>query len=109
MAELDRDAAAEAVIETRTDPGGTPVIVVSGELDMSNAHRLEAAVDEVVAAHPPRLVFDVSELRFMDSAGLAVLLGAASKVEQIELRDPTPPVRRVVELTGLESVLAVGP
>jgi anti-sigma B factor antagonist len=110
MAELDRDApAAQAEIETRTDPGGAPVIAVSGELDMSNAGKLEEIVDAAVAAKPDRLVFDLSGLRFMDSAGIAVLLGAAGKVPTIELRDPSPPVRRVVELTGLESVLSVAP
>jgi anti-sigma B factor antagonist len=109
MAELDRDAPAEAVIETRADPSGVPVIAVSGELDMSNAERLEATVETVVADGPDRLIFDLSGLRFMDSAGIAVLLSAAGKVPSIELRDPLPPVRRVVELTGLESVLSVAP
>jgi anti-sigma B factor antagonist len=109
MAELDRDEPAEAVIEARTDTSGAPVIAVSGELDMSNAARLEATIEAVVAAKPDRLIFDLSGLRFMDSAGIAVLLGAAGKVTSIELRDPSPPVRRVVELTGLESVLSVAP
>ena len=109
MAELDRDNPAEAAIDSRTDPSGAPVIAVSGELDMSNASRLEEAVDAAVAAGPEKLVFDLSGLRFMDSAGIAVLLRAAGKVAAIELREPSPPVRRVLELTGLESVLSVGP
>ena len=109
MAELDRDAPAEAVIETRTDSSGAPVIAVSGELDMSNAARLEATVEAAVADKPDRLIFDLSGLRFMDSAGIAVLLSAAGRVATIELRDPSPPVRRVVELTGLEGVLSVAP
>src|SRR5436305_12712036 len=100
MAELDRDAPAEAAIETRTDSSGAPVISVSGELDMSNAGKLEATVESIVADRPDRLIFDLSGLRFMDSAGIAVLLSAAGKVAAIELRDPSPPVRRVVELTG---------
>jgi anti-anti-sigma factor len=108
MAELD-DTPAEAVIETRTDDSGAPVIAVSGELDMSNSARLEAAVESAVAGGPERLVFDLSGLRFMDSAGIAVLLGAAGRVGTIEVRDPSPPVRRVVELTGLEGVLSVTP
>jgi anti-sigma B factor antagonist len=109
MAELDGDNPAEVTIETRADASGAPVIAVAGELDMSNAASLEAAVEIAVAARPERLIFDLSDLRFMDSAGIAVLLGAVGKVESIELRDPSPPVRRVVELTGLEGVLSVGP
>ena len=109
MAELDRDTPAEAVIESRTDESGAPVIAVSGELDMSNADRLEETVAAAVANSPERLIFDLGGLRFMDSAGIAVLLRAASRVAVIELRGPTPPVRRVLELTGLESVLSVAP
>src|SRR5262249_6635885 len=109
MAELDADRPAEALIEMRTDESGAPIIAVSGELDMSNAGKLDAAVDSLVAKDPERLVFDLSGLRFMDSAGIAVLLGAAGKVAEIELRDPSPPVRRVVELTGLTRVLSVVP
>ena len=48
-------------------------------------------------------------LRFMDSAGISVLLGAARDVPGVRLLDPTPPVRRVIELTGLTEVLEVQP
>ena len=46
-------------------------------------------------------MFDLAGLRFMDSAGIAVLLGATKRVERVSLREPSPTVRRVVELTGL--------
>jgi anti-sigma B factor antagonist len=101
--------AAEAAIRVRSDPSGVPVIAVSGELDLSNADRLEAAVDSAAAGHPERLVFEMKDLRFMDSAGIAVLLGAASKVSAVSLRDPSEAVRRVVELTGLDEVLTIEP
>ena len=109
MAELDADRPAEARIETRTDESGAPVIAVTGELDMSNAGKLDATVESLLAQQPERLIFDLSALRFMDSAGIAVLLGAANRIETIELRDPSPAVRRVVELTGLTRVLSVVP
>ena len=53
-------------------------------------------------------MFDLSELSFMDSAGFAVLLGGARRVPLVRLRDPTPAVRRVVEVTGLTTVLGLG-
>src|SRR6476619_4854814 len=100
MAELGSERPAEAVIDTRTDSDGAQIVVVSGEIDMSNVGGLEATVEEIALRRPARLVFDLSGLRFMDSAGIAVLLNAASRIDTIELRDPSPPVRRVVELTG---------
>jgi len=105
MAELGPDHAAVAVIDTTSDATGVPIVTVSGDLDMSNADTLEAAVASIAAERPERLIFDLSDLRFMDSAGIAVLLGAAAQVNVVQLRDPSPAVRRVVELTGLGDVL----
>jgi anti-anti-sigma factor len=104
----DRAAdAAELAIDTRIDPTGVPIVTVSGELDSSNAASLEAAVASTADEHPERLIFDFSELRFMDSAGIAVLVGVAAKVNAVQLRNPSDVVRRVIELTGLSGVLHI--
>ena len=107
MAELDDERAAEVVINTGVDPTGVAIVTVSGDLDISNAATLEQAVASIAAERPERLIFDLSGLRFMDSAGIAVLLDAAGKVKAVQLRDPSTAVRRVVELTGLTDVLSI--
>jgi anti-anti-sigma factor len=107
MAELDSERAAEVVIETRFDPTGVAIVTVSGDLDISNAGKLEQAVASITAERPEQLIFDLSGLRFMDSAGIAVLLDAARKVNAVRLREPSHSVRRVVELTGLTGVLSI--
>jgi anti-sigma B factor antagonist len=109
MAGVGGGSAAEVVIDTRVDSSGAPVVTVSGELDMSNASSLEATVASLTAEAPDRLIFDLSGLRFMDSAGIAVLVSATSKGDAVQLRDPSPFVRRVIELTGLSGVLAIEP
>jgi len=107
MAELGDLQPARAVFQTRADPDGLPVVAVSGDLDMSNAPKLERVVAAAIAERPKRLVFDLGSLRFMDSAGIAVLLGATSKVDAVRLRNPSPAVRRVIELTGLTDILTI--
>jgi anti-sigma B factor antagonist len=107
MAELESAQPAELVIDTGVDQAGTRLVTVSGELDISNAASLEATVASITAESPERLIFDLSGLRFMDSAGIAVLIGAAAKVNVVQLRDPSPIVRRVVQMTGLSSVLHI--
>ena len=54
-------------------------------------------------------MFDLSGLRFMDSAGISALIGATGKVRDVRLREPSQAVRRVIELTGLTGVLPIGP
>lgn len=109
MGDLTGGRAAEIVVDTRIDPTGVPIVSVSGELDSSNAGALEATIGPIAAEHPERLVFDLSGLRFMDSAGIAVLVGVAAQVEAVQLRQPSQVVRRVIELTGLTGVLPIEP
>jgi anti-anti-sigma factor len=106
---LEGDRPAQAVIDTRSDPSnGGPVIAVSGEIDMSNVEELEATVASIAGKHPNRVVFELSGLSFMDSAGVAVLLNVARSIDVV-LRNPSPAVRRVVELSGLTEILSIEP
>jgi anti-sigma B factor antagonist len=108
VGELAGDRAAEVAIDTRVD-AGVQLITLDGELDSSNVASLEATIASVTAERPAQLVFDVSGLRFMDSAGISALIGAATKVGAVRLRRPSPAVKRVIELTGLSDILPTEP
>jgi anti-sigma B factor antagonist len=106
MAELEDERATELVIATG-DSDGIPVISVAGQLDISNAAALEQALARVAAARPRALIFDLSGLEFMDSAGVSVLVRARAQVGEVRLRSPTPIVRRLIEITGLSGILPI--
>jgi anti-anti-sigma factor len=108
MDELDSAGHASCVTEV-TREGETPVIRLSGELDLVTADSVRSALDPALAGAPERLVFEVSELEFMDSSGLALLVSAARKAGKVELRNPTLIVRRLIELTGLAEMLIMVP
>jgi anti-sigma B factor antagonist len=105
MAPLDRGTAADLDISTSVDPQGVAVITLVGDMDLSNADRLSDAVSAVAERHPQRLLFDLAGLRFIDSAGIAVLVAAAKELGDVRVRDASPIVSRVIELTGLTDVL----
>lgn len=107
MADVDEGAAAEITLSTRVDPGGARVVSVAGELDSSNAQMLADTMATLLAERPERVIFELGALRFMDSAGIAVLVRTAADVETVEIRDPSPIVRRVIEVTGLTHVLRI--
>lgn len=96
---------ADLRVQARQEGPGVAVLTVAGELDVSTAKTLESAIEQACGAQPEELLFDLRELRFMDSAGIAVLLAASRKVPSVSLRDPSPAVRRVLEMTGLTTVL----
>lgn len=106
MAELGDEQATQLAIATG-DSEGIPVISVSGQLDISNAAALEQALEHVAASAPRALIFDLSGLEFMDSAGVSVLVRARAEVGEVRLRSPTPIVRRLIEITGLAEILPI--
>jgi anti-anti-sigma factor len=104
MADLDPDGVAVASVQ---DENGTPVVYLSGELDLTSAGQLSTAIDAALASHPDRLVLDASGLSFMDSSGIVLLVSATQRVQEVQVRDPSPIVRRLIELTGLTKVLRI--
>ena len=85
--------------------GDVVTIVVSGELDLSNVVAVREVVKDACGEARPSLVFDLSELQFMDSSGLGLLIDIAQGSEKIEVWRPSPAVRRLIEISGLEAIL----
>lgn len=88
---------------------GEAVVRLSGDLDLSGVRRVEADLDAFAGEHPEGLVFDLGELDFMDSSGIALLLREANKVQEVRVRQPSPVLRRIIEVTGLSGVFQVEP
>jgi anti-sigma B factor antagonist len=80
-----------------------------GELDMLSAVTLRDTVERLVDHRCARLVFDLGELDFMDSSGIAVLVYAANSIEAIELINASPIIKRIIEVTGLSNLLKLDP
>jgi len=89
------------------DPEAGATIALRGELDALSAEDARAIFDEAARDRPSALVVDMSELSFMDSSGIALLIGAANQIERVTLRHPVPMVLRVIEITGLTDVFDI--
>jgi anti-sigma B factor antagonist len=111
MAEVERQRPGEtetgstaSVVQT-SDPSGSPVLIITGELDISSAGSVRQLVLEAVAAGPNKVIFDLGGLEFMDSTGIALLVTVAEQIETVEIRNPSKIVRRIIELSGLMDTL----
>lgn len=91
----------------RSDGDRTEHVRITGEVDISNVHRLQEELAQVTARRPKQVIFDLSGLRFIDSSGLAQLAEVAQLVGHVEVRQPSDIVRRVIEITGLADVLHI--
>jgi anti-anti-sigma factor len=81
---------------------------LAGELDLFTSSKLTLALADVDAMDPIHV--DLSELTFIDSAGIgAILTFAGSRTDsgRVVLVNPSEPVRRALEIAGLDQHPAV--
>ncbi|MEU8247702.1 STAS domain-containing protein [Nonomuraea sp. NPDC048916] len=92
---------------------GVTVIAVGGELDATNASRLESFIDESRRRPDDHLVFDLTEMCFLDSSGLRVLLNAYTygtrQGGSVRLAALRPMPARMVQITRIDAHLPVHP
>jgi anti-anti-sigma factor len=85
---------------------------VEGELDMASGETLKHAVHGVLEQGALRVRIDLAPTTFMDSAGLAALVGAAKEVHdrrgELWVHSPKGSEARVViEMTGTQGLLGL--
>ena len=83
----------------------------SGDLDIASGPRLDARLRRAMASHDgDGLVLDLSDVPFMDCAGLGPLLRARNALsERFCLTEPGPRVRRLLALAGVTQTLRILP
>jgi anti-anti-sigma factor len=88
---------------------GNAVVVLVGELDMDTAPQLVRVLDPLLEAGPAEIVLDFSGVTFIDSSGIAVLVGAQNHLDaqerHLRVQAPRPQALRVFEITGLSGFM----
>ena len=100
----------EGPVKDVTSSDGAVVVRLTGELDLYNTPRLRDALFGAAAGQPARLVVDLSDVAFMDSTALGVLVEARARLESREgfvLAAPGVETRRALEVSGLDRHFAV--
>jgi anti-anti-sigma factor len=73
---VDAEARWEPVLVTQAERGGWAVVTVAGEMDLISSPAVRQKVHEAVADGRRSLVLDLADVRFCDSSGVGVLIGA---------------------------------
>src|SRR6266516_2345102 len=100
-------------------PGPTPrknrtdVLPLKGEIDLHVSPSITASLNAMIEKKPRRLVVDLSEVTYIDSAGLAALIEAMQKVEgyggRFLLAGLQETVRSIFEISRLDQVFQIFP
>src|SRR6185503_20318132 len=96
-------------ITTRTRNDVT-VIAFAGKLDSNTSPQAQQALEAILASGVRKIVVDFTELDYISSAGLRVLLGTAKRLSSggsLRLFGLNETVGEVFQISGFSTILAV--
>ena len=95
-------------METRTLEKELPVIQLEGEVDVYTAPQLKQQMIALLEGGARQVVVDLTQVEYLDSTALGVLIGGLKRLREIDgnlaLVCPSPRIRRVFEITGLDKI-----
>ncbi len=91
--------------------GGLGVVAVGGEVDIYTAPRFKGALLDLLDSGVRRLVVDLSDVTFIDSTALGVLIGGVRRANAaggaMTIVVTSRPVKRALGITGLDRVFSL--
>jgi anti-sigma B factor antagonist len=91
--------------------GGVSRVDVVGEVDLSTAPELKAALGEVIDAGARGVLVDLSDATFIDSTTLGVLMGAVKRLRpeggELAIVCHDPNIRKIFEITLLDRIFNI--
>jgi anti-sigma B factor antagonist len=98
----------QSVIRDVKYEGKAVVLELGGEIDMKNSTDVKDEFQKIFPDKPPVIVVDMSEVKFMDSSGLATLVGVLKwcrlNCSELRLAGLTQSVRNIFDISRLESI-----
>ena len=90
------------------EAGGSRVVRLSGDIDLSNAAFIKRSIVESISNQELRLVVDLEGVEYLDSAGIAMLFELSRRLAQhqqqlILVVPAASPLRRSLQVSGWPS------
>lgn len=90
--------------------GKTLIVGISGELDHHSSEAIRIKIDNKIdELGIMNLIIDFSEVNFMDSSGIGVVIGRYRRITEcggkLSIVNLKPQIRKVFELGGLFSII----
>lgn len=86
-------------------------LLVDGEVDVSNADQLRIALNQLLDEGVPEVVVDLTNVGYIDSTGIGVLMGAAHRTQDLPTKIavvcPHKNIRRIFDMLGVGEVLEI--
>jgi anti-sigma B factor antagonist len=99
-----------AIIEQGSEAGHY-VIAARGEIDLFTAPELKQVITEVIENGERRVAIDLSEVSFLDSTALGVLIGAVKRLRSrggaLAVINTDSSIAKTFEITGLDQIFTI--
>ena len=96
---------------TRTADRELPIIELEGEVDEYTAPQLKQQMISILEGGAKELVVNLEKVDYLDSTALGVLIGGLKRMRERDgnmvLVCPSPRIRRVFEITGLDKIFDI--
>ena len=87
------------------------IIALTGEIDMKCSGKIKDKFAEIFLQKPNSIIVDLTEVGFMDSSGLAVLVGALKQSRnsdcKLKIANLTEDIRAIFEICRLETIFQI--
>ena len=92
--------------------GGDMVVNLPHELDHHSAENVRSVIDSALFTdHPKRLVFDLSDVEFMDSSGLGLVLGRYARASvlgiPVIIRNPSRRQEKLFMMAQMHNIVKI--
>ncbi len=100
------------LLDAKFDEGtGKWNVQLYGEVDIYNADSLKSEVHSLIDEKAADIVLDCTNLKYIDSTGLGVLVSTLKKVKQagksIQIINLKPYINKIFTLTGLDKIFVI--
>ncbi len=92
------------------EPG---VLALSGEIDLHESPHVKETLEPIIARKPPLVVIDLSDVTYIDSSGLALLIEALQRIQgyggKLALCSIAESVRTIFDIARLDQIFQIFP
>lgn len=89
----------------------TNMVCIRGEIDIYSIEKFRETIEQKIKTQAPEIILDCSELSYMDSTGMGVLIELRNKTKEmgqkIIMMNPRPNIKKLLALTGVDKIIEV--
>ncbi|MCM1227617.1 MAG: STAS domain-containing protein [Clostridium sp.] len=88
------------------------VAVLSGEIDHHSAKDMRSEIDFAIREkRPNELIIDFSDVGFMDSSGIGLVLGRCKVMQELDgkvtVKNPSAHIKKIMRLSGIDRLAEI--